>query len=822
MSKVPSFMKTVDLGGGWHFKAVNTYGTLPPEFRGVTRWMKATVPGTVHTDLLANRKIPDPFYRMNESRVQWIESQQWLYRRDFVVPPDVLSAQAIELVAGGLDTYATVILNGRRIGTAENMFIEHRFEIGKYLRGGKNRLEILFDSPAVRSQRLEKKHGPLEVSHGSERVYVRKAQYSFGWDWGPKLTTSGIWKKISIEACSGGRLFDPFVKVISTSAREAVLDVSVGLLRFTTEPFEVRAMIAGPSVTLEASRAAAGARVSFRVHIPHPELWWPNGYGSHPMYRVLFSLILRGREIHNIETPFAIRTVRLLQERDNEGKSFTVEINGVKIFCKGADWIPCDTFIPRIQESTYETLLIMARDAHMNMIRVWGGGFYENDLFYELCDRLGLMVWQDFMYACGEYPERAWFLKQAAVEAESVVKRLRNHPSIVLWCGNNECEWLFCASHPGKKPDQMRGSKIFREILKNTCRKQDGTRPYWRSSPFGSGFPNSGSNGNNHEWGVWSQWKDYRDYEKNTARFITEFGFQALPNRATIGAVTLPSDRDIQSQVMEHHNKQVAGTERLFRFQAAHYKIPDDFERWIYKSQLVQAEALKFAAEHWRRRKFQTSGSIFWQLNDCWPVSSWAVIDSGLRPKAAYYFAKRFFAPVLVSFKKVERGIELWATNDLPRPTSGILTLSLRSFSGADRWKRRFRIRIRANSTQKIYLIAASVYGASDPFSHHLRAALGGGSAGQSENRFFFADPKHLHLPRAKVVARVRKLKQGRIELTLQSGRFVKNVYLEVTGEDAVFNDNYFDLDAGLARRIIVHSRFGARELKRRLKLTWL
>src|SRR5437879_5598681 len=324
-------MNTIELGGGWKFRAINKYGTLPPKFRRITRWMKATVPGTVHTDLLANRKIPDPFYRLNESAVQWIESQQWLYRRDFVVPMDVLAAREIELVCEGLDTYATISLNGRRIGSAANMFIEHRFEIRKYLRRGKNRLQILFDSPAVRSKRLEKKHGLLEVSHGSERVYVRKAQYSFGWDWGPRLTTSGIWKKISIEVCSQGRLFNPFIKVISASTREAVLDVSVGVRCFTNEPFEVRAMIAGRSVTPKVSRAVAGPRVSFRVHIPDPELWWPNGYGDQPMYRALFSLIAGGREVHQIETPFAIRTVSLAQERDKRGRSFTVEINGVKI-----------------------------------------------------------------------------------------------------------------------------------------------------------------------------------------------------------------------------------------------------------------------------------------------------------------------------------------------------------------------------------------------------------------------------------------------------------------------------------------------------------
>jgi len=508
-------MKSVNLNGKWQFKSgTRQKGRAYPGPRRVNRsdrlvqWMSATVPGTVHTDLLANRIIPDPFYRMNELEVQWVDKEGWDYRREFVVTPALLREESIELVAEGLDTYATLILNGKPAGRSANMFIAHRFDVKRLLRKGTNLLKIHFDSPVQRTNALEKKHGALRVALEPPRVYARKAQYSFSWDWGPKLTTSGIWRNISLQAHSGAVMEDPFVKTVWVSAKEAIVEVSVRIRDFEN-PLTLSATIQGKKSRIRAEAVVNGKSAKFRMKIPSPQIWWPNGYGDQPMYALTLALRDGKKELQKLEVPFAIRTVRLLQEKDNEGKSFIIEVNGVKIYCKGADWIPCDNFIPRIADATYEKLLRMAKDAHMNMIRVWGGGIYEQEIFYDLCDRLGLMVWQDFMYACGEYPETPWFLEEARAEAEQVVRRLRNHPSVVVWCGNNECEWLFCTENPTKGPDDMNGSPIFREVLPSVCRTYDGTRPYWRSSPFGTGFPNDETNGNHHQWNVWSFWKDY-------------------------------------------------------------------------------------------------------------------------------------------------------------------------------------------------------------------------------------------------------------------------------------------------------------------------
>ncbi len=815
-------MEKIDLNGKWQFKAVDASRTLPRSMQNVTDWMEGLVPGTVHTDLLANDRIPDPFYRLNENEVQWIHSQRWVYRRMFVVRDDFLRLDAVHLVAEGLDTYAEVRLNGKKVGRTANMFIKHRFDVKSLLRSGENTIEIVFDSPLARSKSLEKKWGDLKAARESHRLYVRKAQYSFGWDWGPELTTSGIWRSIYLEASTYARLLDPFIKVVSVKDREAEVDCSVAVERYRKAPIVLRVQVLGDGVAQTHERRVVRDVMRLKVRIPQPQLWLPNGYGGQPIYSAIFTLVCEGEVVHTLEVPFAIRTIRLLQEKDEEGRSFILEVNRQKIFCKGANWIPSDSFLPRVSSSTYESLLQMAKDAHMNMVRVWGGGIYEQDVFYDLCDRLGLMVWQDFMFACGEYPEESWFLEQVREEADTVVKRLRNHPSVVLWCGNNECEWLFCTWSPGKCPEDMSGEVIFRNILPSICKQHDGTRPYWRSSPFGSGFPNAESNGNHHQWAVWSSWKDFKEYEKDHGRFITEFGFQSPAGRRTLEEITVPSDRHPQSTVIEHHNKQVEGPERLFRYQAAHYHISNSFDDFVYKGQLVQAEALKCAVEHWRRRKFKTAGALFWQLNDCWPVTSWSVIDSALRPKAAYYYARKFFAPVLVSFRKAGGNLEIWVTNDLTERISGLLTVSLRSFEGKKIWDRSFDIVLAPNSSKRTQRVAKSDCAPSDPTTHYLHAQFLSNGRRLSENRWYFVEPKHLRLPESNVTASVQDARAGIAMVVVCSERFAKNVRLEIEGEDVLVDDNYFDIDAGESIEVSLTSSRPAAELQRSIRLRCL
>jgi beta-mannosidase len=794
-------MKRIELNGCWSVKADDRYSLLPQDYQRVLEWLPAHVPGTIHTDLLSQKIISDPYYRMNEHDVQWIENLQWCYRREFDVDAALLHEQRIILVAEGLDTYANIIINGNPVATTENMFVEHRFDVKKYLQLGMNTIEIHFDSPVVHSKGLEKKHGRLQVALESHRVYVRKAQYSFGWDWGPKLTTSGIWRPIYLEASSGPALRNPFVRTVELKRNSATIEVSVEIEHFKS-PIKVTTKIEGTGSSTEHVRRAASPLLRFKLKIANPDIWWPNGYGNQPLYKAILSLQQDDGTTSEVTATFGIRTIKLLQKKDHEGTSFIVNVNGENIFCKGADWIPGDNFIPRIPISTYERLLTMARDAHMNMIRVWGGGIYEQDVFYNLCDNLGLLVWQDFMFACGEYPQTTWFLKLIKDEATKAVVRLRNHPSIAVWCGNNECEWLFCVENPEQTPDDMTGAVIFRDILPAIVKKIDPSRPYWRSSPFGAGFPNDESNGTHHQWHVWSFWKDYGEYENVNARFVSEFGFQAPANIRTWEEATLPEDRTPQHPVIEHHNKQVEGQERLFRFQAAHYTIGKNFNDFVYRGQLVQANALKTAVEHWRRRKFDTAGALYWQLNDCWPVSSWAVIDSGLRPKAAYFYTKRFFANVLVSIKMNDSIIEIWGTNDSLKRFHGMLHTAVLSFQGDKYSDTVNEVCIEPNSSGKLIEIPDVPNGSVDRNTSYLMAQLLSDGNMISENRFYFVQPKHLHFPNPQLTYKIVENDKRTYRLTIQTDLFAKDVRVEIDGGDAEFSDNYFDLDAEMSKTI--------------------
>ncbi len=811
--------KTLDLNGAWTFRANDAYHALPREHRRVQRWMPASVPGTVHTDLLTARCIPDPHKGMGELDVQWVDRQQWVYRRTFTLPGSFLKERTIELVADGLDTYAEIRCNGKRIGATDNMFVEHRLPIKRMLKAGKNTLEILFDSPVERPRMIEKRHGVLRVALETHRAYVRKAQYAYGWDWGPKLTTSGIWRDIRLEAWSSARLEHPVVRTESAGAHGAMMEFGTSVVRTDRSPLCLHLYIGGHGWHVEREIPVRGNSARLQVLVPSPRLWWPNGQGEQPLYSAVFTLTDgNGGVIDERQVQFGIRTVRLIQSRDTEGESFILEVNGRKVFCKGADWIPSDNFLPRVGEQVYERLLGMAREAHMNMIRVWGGGIYENDAFYETCDRLGLMVWQDFMFACAEYPQKDWFLRSVREEAVKVVRRLRNHPSIVLWCGNNECEWMFCTQNPAKGPDDMCGASIFRTLLPDVVRKEDGTRPYWRSTPFGKGFPNDERTGNHHQWKVWSEWKDYPEYERDNARFISEFGFQAPATLRTWEEALRPAERTPSHPAVEHHNKQVEGQERLMRFVTAHYPVPGTFEEWIRRCQLVQAEALKTAVEHWRRRKFHTAGALFWQLNDCWPVSSWSAIDSGLRPKAAYFFARRFFAPVLLSFRKNGTGAEVWLTNDTPDPIGGTLTMQLRDLAGTVHPLVKEHVNVPANSSRLVAVLSMTALTAAQARTHYLYGRLEIGKAFVAENRLFFAEPKHLQLKDPGLRVRVVTEPDGTYCAVVTARRFARAVTLDLRGEDAEFEDNYFDCDAREVRRIRFHSHLPLAAVRRRLR----
>ena len=817
--------KIIDLNGEWEFK-VCSESFIPDELkRKLFNWQVAFVPGVVHLDLLRSGLIPDPFFETNENLVQWVDKVDWVYRKRFIVDFDSSDFHSVKLTFEGLDTVGTVKLNGLEIGSFENMFISYSFDVKGNLNQGENEVEVVFKAPTFVAKELENKYGKLLVELASHRVYLRKAQYSFGWDWGPILTTSGIWKPVYIEFLKFARIKNVWFKTVSISSSKADIFTEIEIEKFTDDDIDLvlTVLSEGEKIYERKFVQKGGDRVrGHRFEIYEPRLWFPSGYGEQALYNAVVEIFKGGELIDRVEKKFGIRTVRLIQEKDEDGESFIFEVNGEKIFCKGANWIPADSFLPRVRKDDYDKLLEMAKEANLNMLRVWGGGIYEDDYFYEKCDELGIMIWQDFMFACASYPEFQEFIENVKNEAIQVVKRLRNHPSIVIWCGNNENEWIW-VDKTGKSPDEMPGASIFNEILPSVCDSYDGTRPYWRSSPWGKNYPNSETDGNHHQWKVWSGWLDYKNYEFVKARFITEFGFQSPPHVKTLNEVIKPENRDFNSPSIHHRNKQVEGIERLFRFLIAHHKVVSDFEELIYRMQLNQAEAIKFAVENWRVRKFKTSGTIFWQWNDPWPVISWSAIDYKRRPKALYFFAKKFFSPVLLVIKKVEDRAQIFIVNDLLNPISCGVIIKTMTTRGEVKFFSKFNASVRGNDVALALDVPLSELKVEDFKTDYIYAKLEVDGSVIAENSLYLTEPKFLKLKNPGLRYKLIKSDEETLTLRITSSGLAKSVFINFeNGDDIWLSDNFFDVHPSATVEIKVKSNKSVAELLRSLRIKYL
>ncbi len=806
--------KRFDLGGDWQFRCV-TSGC--PDDRWAA-WHRATVPGVVHTDLLSSGLIPEPFYADNELVIQPVHEQDWQYRREFDWPGD---EGPVALICEGLDTVAEVRVNDTLVGQSESMFLTYRWDVTPLLRPGRNTLEVTFRSPLRAAEIYRERYGLLRSArrkYDERRLYIRKAQYSFGWDWGPAFPTVGIWRPIYLEVTNGPALTDVWAKVLRADEKEARLAVNAELVGVTKGlQLHVALWRSGAKVAETRVPADPGA-VTCELNVAKPDLWWPNGYGEPALYDLVAELVSKGEVVDEWRLRVGLRTVELVLER-NGAPAFAFKINGREIFAKGADWIPADSFLPRVGRAKLERLLRYARNAHMNMLRVWGGGIYEDDAFYDLCDELGLLVWQDFAFACGVYPEAPHFLDLVRAEVEQNVRRLRNHPSVALWCGNNECEWIW-RRETGEPVQRMPGYRIFHELIPEWLSRLDDTRPYWPTSPWGDpDDPDSEETGNRHQWEIWSRWLDYREVKRDHSLFVTEFGFQGPANRQTLEQVLPEEERWPQSRLFEFHNKQIEGTERLFRFLAGHLKVETDFGRFIHTAQLNQALALKTCVEHWRSRWPRTAGVLIWQLNDCWPVTSWALVDSNLIPKAAYYWARRFYSPVLLRVEAGE-GVVFTLINDTFEDVSGELFWQLRQTDGYEVASGRLGLRIPAQTVHTLEDVVASLSEDAPKDRLYLLAEFRGTGFPVTRARTFFVELKHLHLPapQVEVVDFAVDERSGAVELEAKT--LVLGLQLELPG--AVFADNFFDLEPGEKRRVDFDLVGQTGPLREDLRLTFL
>ena len=641
------------LKDNWKFKIINyPLREVNIPVKNIKKWMPAVVPGTIHTDLLKAGLIEDPFKEKNEYKFAWISKSNCIYRTKFIFPEKFKSSSDIKLVFEGIDTAADIYLNKVLLGRAENMFLRYKFSIRSLIKPGKNILELRFESPISYGLEREKNYGKLYAALNSYRVHIRKAQYSFGWDWGPVYPTLGIWRPVYLQAEE---------KVVIDTIKfdtEKLTGTKANLrIRFNVHLHTNRQLKATISLSNEDKKFSREVIIgnqkqySLRFIILNPKLWWPNGYGEQNLYDLKISIVdPSGKILDEINKKVGIRKIDL-KLNEKERQTFLFRVNNKVIYVKGMNWIPADSFLPRVDNIKYKNLLFFARDANANMIRVWGGGIYENDEFYEQCDRLGLLVWQDFMFACAAYPEDKKFINLISEEIIQNVDRLRNHPCIAVWCGNNENEWIFYREiHKSYK--EMPGFKIFHQLMPALMKKLDPNRPFWPTTPFGfDKDPNSQASGNRHQWEIWSSWIDYSLVKYDQSLFVTEFGFQGPANIGTLNKILPVEKRKIQGSAFEYYNKQIEGPERIFRYLAGHLPLRLEWDDFIYLAQLNQGLALKTCVEHWRTNKI-TGGSIVWQLNDCWPVTSWSLIDSDIKPKMSYHFVKNIFSKAIIFFRK--------------------------------------------------------------------------------------------------------------------------------------------------------------------------
>ncbi len=675
-------MEQLLLSDGWQWKKRTATLSLEQEFIAVDGWLPAMVPGTIHQELLAAGLIPDPFFGRQEDEVQWIGAQDWLYRCDFDVLSSMRAASSIVLCCEGLDTFTTGWLNGQTIFASDNMFLPLRIDIRNHLRAEKNTLFILFESALRKGQEREALHGKHPVWNGdSSRVYVRKAQYHYGWDWGPTLLTAGPWRPARIEAYYT-RIAAVHANVaLDTAHTNASVTLHTNLettLPLHDQHLTIDIAVFDPTGDLVAHvvQPVTAKDLQHTLAIADPQLWWPRGYGAQALYRLVVTVQAIDRVLDRYEQRLGLRTIRLLQEplRDETGTTFLFEVNNTPIFCGGANWIPADMLLPRLTSERYRAWLQLAADANMLMLRVWGGGIYESESFYDACDELGLLVWQDFMFACGIYPALDWFIDSVRAEAQAVVRSLRHHPCMALWCGNNEDYLVAESIHEAPV------LALYEELLPAVCADLDPSTPYWPGSPFGGAKANEQSIGDRHTWEIWhNPTAPYQDYDHYWGRFVSEFGMESAPSLPTIESFTTPQDRYPHSRVFEHHNKSTDGTRRLAFYLSDTLRAPTDMASYIYATQFVQAESMATAIRVWRRRwrgpgRYATSGALVWQLNDCWPAISWALVDVNLHPKAAYYAVRRELAPIAVALSQgPEKTAQLWAVN----ATTTSLTASL-------------------------------------------------------------------------------------------------------------------------------------------------
>jgi beta-mannosidase len=814
-------MQSISLRGSWTLRQAGEEQVFP-----------AQVPGGVHTDLLAAGCIPDPFYGANELDVMWVAERDWQFSRAFTVPEALLKEERVTLVCDGLDTLGRVELNGKPVGSFDNMFRQYRWDVKPMLRQGENKIVFTFDSVVNHVTELERKRPLRGVSQAIPGgPHVRKAPCQFGWDWGPMLPPVGIWKDLRLEGYSAARIEDAHLRQRLQDGL-GVFESLVTVERWSEVPLQVVLRVTAPDgQAWERQAPVEGQSGAAAVELERPALWWPNGYGEQPLYKVEVSLRSGSRTLDSRSYQAGFRTLELRQQPDAWGESFTFVVNGTPIFAKGADWIPADSFPTRISDEYLEGLIRGAAGAHMNMLRIWGGGLYEEERFYDLCDRYGILVWQDFIFACSIYPDSPEFFANVQQEAIQNVRRLRHRASLALWCGNNEMEqgWVDWGWNTPSDPDSQRlkmaYDRMFHHLLPGVVAAEDPDRPYWPSSassgiPFAE--PNSQARGDCHYWDVWHGRKPFTAYRETYPRFMSEFGFQSLPPLETIRAYAAEKDWNMTSYIMEHHQRNFKGNGLMIAQMTDTFRMPKDFPMLVYLTMVLQAEGIRYGVEHWRRHKERVSGILYWQLNDCWPVASWSSIDYFGRWKALHYLARRFYAPVLLSIEDVDTTMNVWVTSDRTEAWQGTVEWKLVKLSGEVLETGQAGVALRSQESKQIFSRTFDLP-LEDRRGVVFACELKQGDAPVSRSLATFTANKHLELVDPQLEVSVRQ-EGERAVIDLASRSLARFVELTLPGKDVLFSDNYFDVLPGAPVQVScpIPEEWSVEEVRRSLEVNSL
>ena len=799
---------------------------------GDTLWSDAKVPGTIHQDLINHNRIPNPFYGMNEEAVQWVENEDWMYRTSFVVTEEQLNRDAAVLELDGLDTYADVFLNGALILRSDNMFVGHKVPVKSVLRKGENRLLIRFRSAVKEALPQWETNGfdyPADNDHSSKRVsiYTRKAPYSYGWDWGIRLATCGIWRPVRLVFSDVARIEDYYVRQASVSASKADVDNRLEITNVTSQPVSALLKVAyhysandTKEVQKQIELRPGENTVSLPVMIDNPHLWMPNGWGEPSLYKFTASVSVDGVEVASQERQVGLRSIRVVMEDDEHGKSFYFEVNGHPMFAKGANFIPDDALLPNVTPERYKRILEDVKAANMNMLRVWGGGIYEDDKFYDEADRNGILIWQDFLFACTTYPHDPLFLKRVEAEAEYNIKRLRGHASLAMWCGNNEIYegvryWGWKNKYTAEAFAEMnRGYDVlFRQLLPDMVKRFDSDRFYMHGSPYEAnwGRPESWKIADSHNWGTWYGRKPFESFDSEIPRFMSEYGFQAFPEMKTIRTFAEEKDFELESPVMNAHQKATIGNALIKQTMGLYYKVPAKFEDLVYVGLVLQGQGMRHGIEAHRRNRPYCMGSLFWQLNDSWPVVSWSSIDYYGNWKAMQYQSQRAFAPILINAIKEGDDLCVYLISDELQDRDDVrLTVELMDFDGKSHGKWTQNGKLTANTSMLFLKKRVDEFlSKQDAATSFLRFTLKAkNGAALADEVFYFAYPKDQKLPEARIETSVKKRGEA-IEMTLKTDKLARDIFIEVPVQGVRFSDNFFDLLPGQRKKITITSPEG-------------